>query len=138
MFAGEAHPGTSHGEQVGVATLTMSKLQNQILGENQPPTLRPTEIPTAELRARFGAQADEMIAQSRRKALDGAKADALNLRLRREWPKIAGQLRAVMLPYQKLCARGSVPGDSNIPWPSRRIRRVDNENDEEDEEKPGG
>jgi glycerol-1-phosphate dehydrogenase [NAD(P)+] len=90
-------------EQVGVATLTMAKLQNQILGEDQPPpTLRPTEIPTAEIRARFGAQADEMIEQSRRKALDPAKADALNQRLHREWPKIAGQLRAVMLPYQKL------------------------------------
>jgi glycerol-1-phosphate dehydrogenase [NAD(P)+] len=80
----------------------MSRLQNQILGKDQPPTLRPTEIPTAELRARFGAQADEMIEQSRRKALDAAKADALNQRLQRDWPEIAGQLRAVMLPYQKL------------------------------------
>ena len=53
MFAGDAH-----GEQVGVATLTMSRLQNQILGKDQPPTSQPTEIPTAELRARFGAQAD--------------------------------------------------------------------------------
>jgi glycerol-1-phosphate dehydrogenase [NAD(P)+] len=102
MFAGDGHRGTSHGEQVGVATLTMSRLQNQILGKDQPPTLRPTEIPTAELRARFGAQADEMIEQSRRKALDAAKADALNHRLQRDWPEIAGQLRAVMLPYQKL------------------------------------
>jgi glycerol-1-phosphate dehydrogenase [NAD(P)+] len=102
MFAGEAHPGTSHGEQVGVATLTMSKLQNQILGEDRPPTFRPTKIPTDELRARFGAQADEMIEQTRRKALAGVKAEALNQRLHTEWPKIAGQLRAVMLPYQKL------------------------------------
>jgi glycerol-1-phosphate dehydrogenase [NAD(P)+] len=102
MFAGDAHRGTSHGEQVGVATLTMSRLQNQILGKDQPPTLRPTEIPTADLRARFGRQADEMIEQSRRKALDAAKADALNQRLQREWTKIAEQLRAVMLPWQKL------------------------------------
>jgi glycerol-1-phosphate dehydrogenase [NAD(P)+] len=43
-----------------------------------------------------------MIEQSRRKALDAAKADALNQRLQREWPKIAEQLRAVMLPWQKL------------------------------------
>jgi glycerol-1-phosphate dehydrogenase [NAD(P)+] len=110
MFAGEAHPGTSHGEQVGVATLTMSKLQNQILGQDRPPTFRPTEIPEAELRARFGLQADEMIEQSRRKALDAAKADALNQRLREEWPKIAGQLRAVMLPYQKLYEAMKIAG----------------------------
>jgi glycerol-1-phosphate dehydrogenase [NAD(P)+] len=102
MFAGKAHPGTSHGEQVGVATLTMSRLQNQILGKDHPPTLRPTEIPTAELRSRFGTQADEMIEQSRRKALDAARTDALNQRLQQEWPKIAGQLRTVMLPWQKL------------------------------------
>ena len=44
-----------------------------------------------------------MIEQSRRKALDAAKADALNRRLQRDSPEeIAGQLRAVMLPYQKL------------------------------------
>jgi glycerol-1-phosphate dehydrogenase [NAD(P)+] len=102
MFAGKAHPGTSHGEQVGVATLTMSRLQNQILGKDYPPTMRPTEIPTAELRVRFGTQADEMIEQSRRKSLDTAKADSLNQRLQQEWPKIAGQLRTVMLPWQKL------------------------------------
>jgi glycerol-1-phosphate dehydrogenase [NAD(P)+] len=102
MFAGDAHRGSSHGEQVGVATLTMSRLQNQILGKDQPPTFRPTEIPIGELRARFGAQADEMIQQSRRKTLDAVQADALNQRLQRDWPEIAGRLRTVMLPYQKL------------------------------------
>ena len=36
MFAGDNHPRTSHGEQVGVATLTMSKLQNQIVNADRP------------------------------------------------------------------------------------------------------
>jgi len=119
MFAGDAHRGTSHGEQVGVATLTMSRLQNQILGKDQPPTLRPTEIPTADLRARFGTQADEMIDQSRRKALDAAKVDALNQRLQKEWRKIAEQLRAVMLPWQKVTrchADRGLPADRRRPW----------------------
>lgn len=103
MFAGENHPHTSHGEQVGVATLTMSRLQNQILNADRPPVFHPTEIPVDDLRARFGpAAADEMIAQTRRKALDGPKADALNQRLAREWPQIAARLRTVMLPYQAL------------------------------------
>ena len=31
MFAKEKHPGTSHGEQVGIATISMSKMQNAIL-----------------------------------------------------------------------------------------------------------
>lgn len=101
MFAGDRHPHTSHGEQVGVATLTMSRLQNQILADG-PPVFRPTEIPADDLRARFGPAADEMIAQTTRKALDGPGADALNRRLDREWEPIAARLRAVMLPYATL------------------------------------
>lgn len=102
MFAGEKHPGTSHGEQVGVATLTMSKLQNRILNADRPPVLRPTEIPEDELHERFGSAADEMIAQTSRKALDSARAAALNQRFEKAWPQITGRLRAVMLPYQTL------------------------------------
>ena len=30
MFMGESHPGTLHGEQVGVATLLVSEIQNDI------------------------------------------------------------------------------------------------------------
>src|ERR1700733_940094 len=60
MFAGKDHPGTSHGEQVGVATLTMAKLQSMILCRDQPPVRQPTKIPDDEIRARFGGQADEM------------------------------------------------------------------------------
>ena len=102
MFAGENHPHTSHGEQVGVATLTMSRLQNQVLNADRPPIFHPTAIPERDLRARFGPAADEMIAQTSRKALDGPQADALNRRLEREWPQLAERLRAVMLPYDTL------------------------------------
>jgi glycerol-1-phosphate dehydrogenase [NAD(P)+] len=102
MFAGEEHPGTSHGEQVGVATLTMSRLQNQILNADRAPVLRSTEIPKDELHERFGSAANEMIAQTTRKALDSTMADALNQRFEKEWSQITGRLRAVMLPYQKL------------------------------------
>ncbi len=31
MFAGPAHPGTTHGQQVGVASLAMARLQNEML-----------------------------------------------------------------------------------------------------------
>lgn len=103
MFAGEAHPGTSHGEQVGVATLTMSALQNGILGAERPPELRPTVIPEAELRRRFGDQtAQTMIEQTTRKALDEKMAAELNARLQRDWGEIAGRLRAVMRPTAQI------------------------------------
>ena len=37
MFMGDEHPGSLHGEQVGVATLLLSKIQNDILNNSQPP-----------------------------------------------------------------------------------------------------
>ena len=36
-FAGDKHPGTLHGQQVGVASLTMARLQQQILSGDKPP-----------------------------------------------------------------------------------------------------
>jgi glycerol-1-phosphate dehydrogenase [NAD(P)+] len=102
MFAGENHPRTSHGEQVGVATLTMSKLQNQILNADQPPTLKPTVIPEDELRTRFGAAANEMIEQTARKALDKPAVQSLNQRLKKDWTQISERLSAVMLSYERL------------------------------------
>ncbi len=102
MFAGDDHPRTSHGEQVGVATLTMSKLQNQILNADRPPALGASEIPEDDLRKRFGRAADEMIDQTKQKVLVRASARALNQRLRKDWPQISERLKAVMLPYQRL------------------------------------
>ncbi len=102
MFAGSNHPRTSHGEQVGVATLTMSRLQNQIVNADRPPILKPTVIPKADLQVRFGAAADEMIKQTARKALDAAAVETLNRRLDKEWAQISERLQAVMLPHQRL------------------------------------
>jgi glycerol-1-phosphate dehydrogenase [NAD(P)+] len=102
MFAGDKHPGSSHGEQVGVATLTMCQLQNQILAGSQPPILSPTVIPEDELRARFGGAVETMIEESKKKALTREAVDRLNTRLASNWEGIAGQLRAVALPYERL------------------------------------
>ena len=105
MFAGTAHPGTSHGEQVGVATLTMSRLQNKILLADAPPVLRPTVIPEAQLERQFGAEAARaMIAQTRLKALDAGAAQRINRRLADDWPEFAGRLVSVMRPYGELHA----------------------------------
>jgi glycerol-1-phosphate dehydrogenase [NAD(P)+] len=111
MFAGAAHPRTSHGEQVGVATLAVSRLQNAIIGTDEPPTLRETEIPEETLRRKFGpAMAESMIEQTRRKALDAETARALNNRLRRDWPEIVGQLRPAMRPESELRAAMEAAG----------------------------
>ena len=103
MFAGDAHPGSSHGEQVGVATATMSRLQNAVIARDDPPTLGPTDVPEPWLRTRFEPDvADNLIEQSRAKALDARAADALNARLADGWPAIRERLAGVALPFDTL------------------------------------
>lgn len=103
MFAGADHPGTSHGEQVGVTTLTLSALQNQLLGAEGPPEVKPTRIPDERLTARYGTDfAAMMTEQTAKKAIDQAKADAINERFAKDWDGFAEPLRQVMLPLTRL------------------------------------
>lgn len=103
MFAGEKHPHSSHGEQVGVATITMSHLQNKILNSGTPPVMKATRIPHADLKERFGSKTSEsMIEQTQIKALTEESADALNKRFDDDWDNIRSTLGSVMLPFEKL------------------------------------
>jgi len=103
MFSGEEHPGTSHGEQVGVATVTMSRLHNRILNAAGAPTVHATRIPEARLRQRYGADmADNMIEQTRIKALDEAGAERVNRLMNDDWEAFRRPLRAIMLPFDRL------------------------------------
>jgi glycerol-1-phosphate dehydrogenase [NAD(P)+] len=103
MFAGDAHPGTLHGEQVGVTTLTMSCLQNRILDKPRPPILSPTNIDAAGMVARYGKEIGQnCIKQLERKALDRKKADEFNLFLEENWESLSARLRDVMLPSERL------------------------------------
>ena len=40
MFMGDKHPGSLHGEQVGIATLLISKMQNDILNDSEIPKFK--------------------------------------------------------------------------------------------------
>ncbi len=99
------HPGSLHGEQVGVATLTLSRLQNALLCAERPPEVRATRIDESALRARYGAAlADGVIAAFRAKALDDAAAARMNARLAEVWPAMSAPLREIMLPTERLRA----------------------------------
>ena len=103
MFSGSRHPGSSHGEQVGVTTLTVSSLQNRILGASHPPVLNPTELPLAELAERYGRPASEtMAAQFQGKMLDAAAVERINRLWSEDWESFVAPLRAMMLPMQRL------------------------------------
>jgi len=111
MFAGERHPGTSHGEQVGVATITMSQLHNQVLNQNTPPLLQPTHIPQQWISDNFSQDmANNMISQTRSKALDERQCEALNQRLASNWDNIRQSLIECMVPFEKLRASMQAAG----------------------------
>jgi len=102
-MAGAAHPGSLHGEQVGVATLTVSRLQHALLDLDEPPTLGPTPIDERALFARYGAGiAPHCLAELGAKALDRPAAARLNARLAERWGEITRRLGAVMLPTGRL------------------------------------
>jgi glycerol-1-phosphate dehydrogenase [NAD(P)+] len=99
----EPHPGSLHGEQVGVATLTLSRLQHALLRAERPPEVRPTRLDPAAMRARYGATlGDQLIAQLRAKALNEAAAAQMNARLAEVWPSMSARLQPVMLPTGRL------------------------------------
>ncbi len=103
MFAGDAHPGSHHGEQVGVATLVMSRLQHRILDRDAPPALRPTRMDRDAIEARFGPDlAAACLDQFEAKRLSPAKADALNQDLADRWPDLVSELRPLMLAVEKI------------------------------------
>jgi glycerol-1-phosphate dehydrogenase [NAD(P)+] len=97
------HPGSLHGEQVGVATLTISRMQHALLQAERPPEVRPTRLDEPALRARYGpGLGAQFIAQLEAKALDEAAAARLNARLAEIWPAMRARLRRVMVPTARL------------------------------------
>lgn len=99
MFAGDRHPGTTHGQQVGIASLAMARLQARILARETPPRVGPDEIDEAGLRDRYGRElADLCIAERRAKALDEDGARVFNETLERLWPSLRAECAAFALP----------------------------------------
>ena len=99
MFAGAAHPGTTHGTQVGVASLSMARLQHRLLSLKNPPQIRATIIDEAGMMRRYGPEiGPTCIADSKKKALDAAGATAFNRRIADLWPVLREELQAFTLP----------------------------------------
>lgn len=102
-FAGARHPGTVHGEQVGVASVAMSRLQARILASEEAPQLRPWQPDEAAIRARYPAAAVEAcLKASRAKAMDEAQTGAFNARLRELWPDLRQTLTPMLLDADEM------------------------------------
>ena len=100
MFAKDLHPGTSHGEQVGIATISISKFQNTILNKDTPPIIAPTKIPEEEIAHKLGEQMLVNIKKNMKpKLFDQKKTDLINNFFEKKWIEFVQPLREKMLDY---------------------------------------
>jgi glycerol-1-phosphate dehydrogenase [NAD(P)+] len=95
-------PDTLHGEQVGLASWTMARLQAAIIAMDEPPMVGATWIDEESMRLRFGPVAEDCVKALKRKALDGEAAEEVNSRLATDWPRLRAKLRSAMLPLARL------------------------------------
>lgn len=96
------HPGSLHGAQVGVAMLTMSRLQERLLALPEPPAVRPEPIEEAAFTMRFGRLAAACLGAARAKALDGGRTALLNRRLAEGWPTFVHLLSGMLVAPGRL------------------------------------
>ncbi|MBL8704595.1 MAG: sn-glycerol-1-phosphate dehydrogenase [Rhodospirillales bacterium] len=98
MFAPPDRAPFFHGEQVAVATVTMARLQEQLL-DGPAPRLLPSTATPAALRTWMGdAAGDACWAEFQPKALDAAAAAAASARIAADWPGHRAAIRPVTLP----------------------------------------
>ncbi|MCX8503697.1 MAG: iron-containing alcohol dehydrogenase [Beijerinckiaceae bacterium] len=124
MFAGAAHPGSTHGQQVGVASLAIARLQHRILSMETPPEIGPTRIDELRMMRRYGSEIGPMcIAEASKKAMNAVQARAFNRRLASIWPTLRSELAPMLLPVETMTsalmvAKGPIDADTlGLPRP---------------------
>ena len=115
-----------HGEQVGVTTLAMAALQEEILA-GPAPRIGPTRADEPALVRHFGpALGPACWRELARKRLDAEAAETLTHRLAGEWETIRSRLRAVTRPAGELrgaLARAGAPlTPEALGWPRAFFR----------------
>ena len=102
-FAGKRHPGSLHGQQVGIASLSMARLQQGMLARETPPRLAPTRLDPADMGRRMGKTvAEQCLAEVSKKALDAEKAAAVNARLAHIWPSLRQECARFTIPVPEM------------------------------------
>ncbi len=102
-FAGGRHPGTLHGQQVGVATLSMARLQRQFLDSHEPPRLRPTNIGLDGMEARMGKDvAAQCYRDIQPKIFDARTTAEVNEKLADLWPSLRVELNEFAIPVAEM------------------------------------
>lgn len=109
------HPGSLHGEQVGLATRTMAALQHHVLTCKNPPVLDETAVDRVALSKRFERQSITCEMAMTKKALVGNQLEALNRRLADRWPALRAAFRAKAVPLDRLRAALDTAGVASHP-----------------------
>jgi glycerol-1-phosphate dehydrogenase [NAD(P)+] len=105
MFAGKAHPGTTHGQQVGVASIALARLHKMLFSLDKPPHIKTTRIDPTDFVQRYGQDIGSMMyAEAKKKSFDSAQAAALNRRLDEVWPELRSELKAMMMDPDDMAA----------------------------------
>jgi glycerol-1-phosphate dehydrogenase [NAD(P)+] len=103
MFAGSSHPGTTHGQQVGVASITLARLHQHLFSLNKPPKVKPTRISRGDFTSRYGEDIGLMMfGEASKKALDEYAAAAFNEKLSALWPELCAECQAFMIAPEEL------------------------------------
>lgn len=105
-----------HGEQIGVATLAMARLQQSLLAEESPPRLAPSGLSYERLAAHFGAALGKSCwEEARAKCFDAPRTDQLNERLHARWPAMRQRIAAVTRPAEELLSTLRAAGAATTP-----------------------
>jgi glycerol-1-phosphate dehydrogenase [NAD(P)+] len=104
MFAPAGREAYFHGEQVAVATLTMARIQEEVLAAG-PPSLRSASMSRAELRRRFGDEIGASCWQAfAAKQIAGEAEAKLERHLADHWDAIRESVGRAMIPAERIQA----------------------------------
>jgi len=128
MFGDPAWPESFHGEQIGVTTLTLARLQERLL-DGPPPVLRADDSDEVLFIERYGADLGRSCwTEYAQKRLDGARARAANERLADHWNRIRASIAAVTRPSGDLAEvlkrAGAPTTPDQLGWPRDFYRRA--------------
>jgi glycerol-1-phosphate dehydrogenase [NAD(P)+] len=115
MFSPADRDNYFHGEQVAVATLTMARIQEQLLAAG-PPRLHPSSITEADLKDRFGSEIGESCwREFEPKRVTGETAPTLAQRTADVWDGLCASIRATSVSAGRLVAIMKRAGGPTAP-----------------------
>ena len=101
MFCDKKRPTVFHGEQVGVTTLSMARLQHAVLGSI--PVITPDTATETEFRKRYGEELGASCwVEFKAKFISKDKAGQLNDVLKKQWGAIREKVSKILLPASQL------------------------------------